>query len=146
MPKRRRVLYETTIRTVDKHGKGMEEFEKGTATVRGTSDRAVVYVPEVDVRVVDVRLLRLSNDSPTSYTLNVIASDDPTAAPSASNRIIAELTSPPTSGTVMYATLTNNALKVPAGTPIIVVLSSDNSASLVGVEVTAIPYLGDVTY
>jgi len=144
--KRRHVLYETTIRTVDKLGKGMEDFEKGTATVRGTADRAVVYVPEVDVRVVDVRLLRLSNDNPSSYTLNVIASTDPTAAPAAGNRLINALTAPPTAGQVVYATLTNNAVRVPAGTPIIAVLSSNDATSVVGVEVTAVPYLGEVTY
>lgn len=159
MPKRVHVLYDTTIRTVDKLGKGMEEFEKAATTVRANpgasasmTDRRVIYVPEVDVRVVEVRLMRLIESGAanrSSYTLDVFADDDPEAAPSDFNRLIAQLTAPPAAGSVQYPSLSNYI--VPAGRPIMAQLSVTNGAgggsdSAVGVEITSIPLLGEVTY
>ena len=112
-----RALYTTAQRVRDNLGKGQEVLRYASVNCVAAR-RYVVYIPEVDIIVVDVAVIGETFSSDTLELLVPAARD--TAAGS-TNRLIAQQTTEPADDTVIHPALLGlNGNKVVAGQPIIV--------------------------
>lgn len=146
--RRNRVLYSTAKRVRDEVGKGQETLRtfgpvKITQNGAGTI-RAIVGVPTVPIRIVDVKVVGDSIANLTS--INVLAPVGYATAAGAANRLITELAAA-ADNTVIYGALTALAQRVAAEQPInLVVITAGAATGSVEVQVDYILCDDERTY
>ena len=135
--RRNRVLYSTAKRVRDELGKGQETLRvfgpvKITQNGAGTL-RAIVGVPTVPIRVVDVKVLGEGVANLTSIDLIAPAAYDD--APAAGNQLITQLVAA-ADDTLVYGVPTALALRVGAEQPIqFVVITAGAATGTIEVQV-----------
>lgn len=134
---RQRKLGNDAKRVRDELGKGQEvlrKFGPMKVTIINGVVRSLVGVPDVDIRIVDVRVI-----GEGVAGLDAIDLADPAAysdAPAAANRLMTALTAA-ADDTIIYGVLTGRANKVQAEQPIILMVDGNGSAAgTVEVEVS----------
>lgn len=125
--RQRRARYQTAKTVVDELGKGQEVLRHKSASVRNfqnTTRRQVIYVPEVDIIIVDIIAIGEGvTGVAAADTLDIIAPAAYDDAVAAGNMLCAQMTDTELADDTVYrAALSGlNGNRVAAGQPIIMV-------------------------